>query len=190
MESVFTRARHLSLSCTRSVPNFVSGSEAFCSTSISWHFKFLRWTDSSPSLEDSLCRLFATAYSLYSHLSFTCGGHSLYLLTWGHAMPWWKLLFCNLKTLLFPSPVTDLTVKVIAISVLVYVTLEHQLHSYVDQNTKWKREEHKRREMQRKKMTENKNRGDGKCQDEEEWMKKENLKQQTELLFICSFHTG
>lgn len=44
--------------------------------------------------------------------------------------------------------------------------------------------------MQRKKMTENKNRGDGKYQDEEQWMKKENLKQQTELLFICRFHTG
>jgi len=81
-------------------------------------------------------------------------------------------------------------VNVIAISVPVYVSLKPLLHSYVDQNTKWKTEERKRSERQRKKMTENKNRGDGKCQDEEEWMKKENLKQQTELLFICRFHTG
>jgi len=101
-----------------------------------------------------------------------------------------KTPVCNLKTLLFPSPIIDLTAKVIAISVLVYVTLKHTLQSYVDPNTKWKREEDKRREMLRKKMTENKNRGDGKCQDEEEWMKKENLKQQRALLFICRFHTG
>jgi hypothetical protein len=59
-------------------------------------------------------------------------------------------------------------VNVPAISVLVYVTLKPLFHNYVDQDTKWKREEQKRRERQGKKMTENKNRKDGKCQDEEE----------------------
>jgi len=67
-------------------------------------------------------------------------------------------------------------VNVTAISVPVYVTLKPLLHKYVDQDTEWKREEHKRRERQRKNMMENKKREVWKCQDEEEWMKKDNLK--------------
>ena len=39
-------------------------------------------------------------------------------------------------------------------------------------------------ERQRKKMTENRNREDEKCQDEDEWMKKENLKKKTNGVIV------